>query len=1460
MSTPEVKRNPVEELAEEFLERYRRGERPSLSEYVRRHPELAAEIRDVFPALVMMEEAGPKSAEARATRVLGSAMRFCERLGDYRILREVGRGGMGIVYEAEQESLGRHVALKVLPSQASTSPIHLQRFRREARSAARLHHTNIVPVFDVGEFQGTHFYAMQFIQGQGLDEVLDELRRLRGVSSARATDMPGIHTGSGDPNLTSGLAQGLLTDQFVPSDPEITVVNGQEPGARGQEPANKGEETASAGQPPVPLTTHCSPPTTPPSSAGQRSDLSTQSDRAYYRSVARVGLQVAEALAYAHAQKVLHRDIKPANLLLDLQGTIWVTDFGLAKEEGDDLTHTGDLVGTLRYMAPERFNGLSDVRSDVYSVGLTLYELLTLRPAFEEMDRGRLIKRITHEEPASPRKRDPHAPRDLETIILKAIAKEPRLRYQSADEMCEDLRRFLGDRPIRARRSAAWEHAWRWCRRNPLVACLLAAVVFLLTAVAGVSLLSAVQLNQALDQTRDAEREAEQDRDRAVKAEEQGRLELGKSLLAQGRANQRSGLAGQRFDSLDLLGRAATILRAHPQGREYLPEIRDQVIAALGLSDVRILGQPRSMGAGWCAGCDARLERYAGLNLYGTRDLVVRRIEDDGELFRFPPPENTFFWYVDVCFSPDGRYLAAGYRGPEVPNSHSLVRVWRLGNKEPIFSQATRETAWAFQPGGRLLFCPLADQGGGLAIWDLEARREVKRLPVDQTPAVICPANDGRRVAANFGAPHQVVKVLDLETGRESASRSFPVDTGTLCWSADGKLLAIGTMGRVYVWDVPRGEILSVLHGHTDWVVRCAFAHGSHLLATTSWDRTTRLWDAASGEALVSVSGGIIGPFAPDDRRLVFQDRDKIGIWEVAHARQCSTLHPGMIGNRTETGSAAGNVEAADFSPDDRLLAAACGDGVRLYDTSTNLELAHLPTGPSFSVLFHPDGRSLITSAGTGLHRWPIRFGANVAADLKSAGKGTQAWQVGPPQHLANPAAMSKAAWLPGYSSLAAIDRHKSRVLLVDVTGKKRPQPLLGKDPRMTTIAVSSDGHWLAAGGYRERHGIQIWNLPARKLEHLLPYGDGKGDQAAFVAFSPDGKWLVSYTESDEAGGYYFWRTGTWERGPVIRSPGTARQPPLFSHDGRLLAVGLSPHQILLADAATGRAIAHLSTLQPVSATPLAFSADDTRLACATNQRTIMLWDLRGVRAELAKLDLDWAAPSYPPVAPPQSAPVRLRVDTADLGMTAKQKRSYWQTQVAVNSVRLAFNPFDFQAALRRGTAYVFLEQPAEGLHDYAHALALIPPSKVEGQAAGTCWDIALRLNNWAWDFARKPGQTGNPHKALFLARNAVELAPGEWLYRNTLGVVCYRVGKHQEACQHLERSLRDSQGDSDAFDLFFLAMCHHRLGDPGRGRECYDRAVRWAQEKQSQLPRRWNEELKGFRAEADAILGLAKP
>src|SRR5579864_8665402 len=459
MSPPSDAPSPVELLADEFLARCKRGEKPTIKEYCDRHPDLADEIRDVFEAVLMVEDLKPGSSDVSGS--LGETVRVdgkrLQQVGDYRILCEIGRGGMGVVYEAEQQALGRRVALKVLPRSVAGEGSAQIRFQREAKAAARMHHTNIVPVFDVGQ-DGEHlYYAMQLIHGQGLDLVIDDLKRLRAQSTAGWATERNAEDRS--------IAASLVAGQFEKENLALATETESHATA-----AFEGSAPSSAMLP------------------GQ-SDMSTATSNrgAYFQSVAQIGLQTASALSYAHGRGIIHRDIKPGNLILDTTGNVWVTDFGLAKTGDGAMTHTGDILGTVRYMSPERFRGQCDVRADVYALGMTLYELLTLKAAYASGDRLKLIEMIRQTDAASPRSVDGRIPRDLETIVMKAIDKDPKRRYQSADELGEDLQRFVNDEPIKARRIGPAERFTRWCRRNPAVAELIAAVLLLMVAGTAVS-------------------------------------------------------------------------------------------------------------------------------------------------------------------------------------------------------------------------------------------------------------------------------------------------------------------------------------------------------------------------------------------------------------------------------------------------------------------------------------------------------------------------------------------------------------------------------------------------------------------------------------------------------------------------------------------------------------------------------------------------------------------------------------------------------------------------------------------------------------------------------------------------------------------------------------------------------------------------------------------------------------
>lgn len=514
----------VESLLEDFVARLRRGEAPAISAYEAAHPECAEQIREFFPVALAIEQIalqrqhhGPPAAAIRAP----------ERLGDFRIVREIGRGGMGIVYEAEQESLARHVAVKVLPQSALLNPVALQRFEREARTAAQLHHTNIVPVFGVGEQQGFHYIVMQLIQGVGLDKLLQQLAydcRAEG-SGGLPPQAPAAKEGAGD---VTAVGQALMRGEFRHaratggSSARLAAVL---PGS-GHRPPHSAP-TAPLQKPPVAAPAAAAPPRSgpplpppPPRAAGKpplvANAVPPRLGLRYWQSIAQLGAQAADALHYAHQRGTLHRDIKPANLLVDLQGVVWITDFGLARAmEHDEVSRTGDIVGTLRYMAPERFHGEADARSDIYSLGLTLYELLTLRPAYEQSSPSVLMRRISHEPPVRPRALNPSIPRDLETIVLKAVAREPVHRYPSAEELADDLARFLEDQPIRARRLSVAERLWRWARRNRAVASLLGLAAALLVLVAVVASVGYVRTTRANALVREALAGQSQQREKA---------------------------------------------------------------------------------------------------------------------------------------------------------------------------------------------------------------------------------------------------------------------------------------------------------------------------------------------------------------------------------------------------------------------------------------------------------------------------------------------------------------------------------------------------------------------------------------------------------------------------------------------------------------------------------------------------------------------------------------------------------------------------------------------------------------------------------------------------------------------------------------------------------------------------------------------------------------------------------
>jgi serine/threonine protein kinase len=437
----------VLDILERYLSDLEQGKRVSPEELAARHPEIADVLRGYFKKLNTLHHAAAGLVDASRPQdfLPSSALTERGRLGDFHILREIGRGGMGIVYEAEQISLARRVALKVLPFATALNARQLRRFQNEAQAAAHLHHTNIVPVHAVGSDRGVHYYAMQFIEGQTVAKMIEELRSLTG----RSTN---------------------------PADPSSIDVDGR-----------PGEDVTT--QPHYGVKAwRFDTPTPPPAASDTRNGPATVAtkkssrDPSLFQTVARLGVQAAEALEHAHQMGVVHRDIKPANLLVNDRGHLWITDFGLARCQGEGgLTLTGDVLGTLRYMSPEQALAKRmrvTHHTDIYSLGVTLYEMLTLEPAYNGRDRQEILKQIAFDDPRPPRKVNSAIPIELETIVLKAMAKEPESRYATAQEMADDLRRFLEQRPILAKRPTWREHLRKWTLRHKQLVLASAGLIF----------------------------------------------------------------------------------------------------------------------------------------------------------------------------------------------------------------------------------------------------------------------------------------------------------------------------------------------------------------------------------------------------------------------------------------------------------------------------------------------------------------------------------------------------------------------------------------------------------------------------------------------------------------------------------------------------------------------------------------------------------------------------------------------------------------------------------------------------------------------------------------------------------------------------------------------------------------------------------------------------------------------
>ncbi len=1487
MNTSDDTRNPVELLAEEFLDRKRRGEHPTLREYADRHPDLAAEIQDLFPALLMVENLGESSGAETGSLAADNGVAVgirLERLGDYRILREIGRGGMGVVYEAEQESLGRRVALKVLSAGSLLDPKQVRRFEREAKAAAKLHHTNIVPVFGVGRQDGHHYFVMQFIAGLGLDVVLDDLRRLRRAKSVAGPDAgPAPAT----PRLTSltaaDVARSLLTGRFAadgpPADGSMT-----EPIEDAAPPVANGPPSDSGSSPAI---------------LPGSSELSASSDpdRQFYRGVARIGLQVAEALEYANNQGILHRDVKPSNLLLDNHGNVWVADFGLAKTaEADDLTHTGDILGTIRYMAPERFSGHCDARSDVYSLGLTLYELVALEPAYEASDRPALIERVLHEDPERLKKLVPGVARDLETIVAKATARDPAARYATAAALADDLRRFVEDRPIRARRISAAERLVRWCRRNKSLAAAIGVAVVAMVAAVVLSLLYADR----------------QRRHAAELADANGRI----TGLAADLANESGVLKAERSALKNERSRLASALAESKSRLARLNLERGQAAFEKGKINVGMLWTVESLRMAAAADDEAG-KRVALANLAAWRRYVSepKRVflhDADVRSVAFSPDGKTILtgswdktarlWDAatgkpigqplahpnivkSAVFSPDGKTILTGCLD-------STARLWDAATGQPIgepMAHPSLVTSTAFSPDGKTILTGCTNVA---RLWNAATGQPIGQ-PIVQPGLLLSAAfsPDGKTILTG-GGDNSARRWL-ADTGRplgEPLVHGGPVTA--VAFSPDGKTIVTGggdSTARLWIADT--GQPIGPPLVHSDTVSAVAFNPTSTTILTGCHDGTARLWDAANAQPMgrpLEHQGGVWSvAFSPDGKTILSGGLDGTArLWDAEVFQS--------VGRVLEFGCQLDNVA---FGADGKTLVVLGYDGnASIRDAESGRRLGQpAEQGPvNLALALSPDARRILTAGADRMVRlWDAFSGRPIGRPIAYSSE----W--------------IRFAFHPDGKTIVTNDASNTARLWDAASGRPIGKQLVHSEP-VFCMAFSPDGKTILTGSLDRT--ARLWDVETSQPIRQPMVHPGR---IWSVAFSPDGKTILTGCQ-DKIARLWDTVTGRPVGQPLIHQGWVMSAA--FSPDGKTIVTGCSDKTARMWDAAScqpiGPPMPHSNSVKG-----LAFSADGRFLLTDESIQFMMrqqLWAQHLVRQwdappalpddlprlsvwveTITGLELDeqgsvrvldreaWLerhgrleslGGPPPPDPAPRRDPILFGLDPAARGDALLAQGHSDRAEAAYAEAARA-QPLD--RSIRNALVRLHAERGhlARAVETVALVVRRMPDDPelrgylgvtllASGDRSGWRRSNTILLDRFggthsafaAYQVASAcvlgPDATADPDVPVRLAELALRGASedGKPNYLSTLGATLYRAGRFDEAIRRLDDGIKLRGGTSFPWDWPFLAMAHHRLGHRDLARRWLDRL----REYQPSADRSdfWDEwELRLLRSEAEAVI-----
>jgi WD40 repeat protein/serine/threonine protein kinase len=1071
----------VARVLDQYLSDLERGKPVSSDFLLAQNPAIAPRLRACLAGLSLLDEATSPRATMAGLRP--------PELADYAILREIGRGGMGVVYEAEQKSQSRRVALKVLPFAAALDPRQRLRFQNEAQAAVRLRHPHIVPVYDTGSAGGIHYYTMKLIEGMSLAAVLAEKRR--------------------------------------PSD----------------------DEALPAGR--------CALARLRPS------------DGEYIREAARLIRQAALALDHAHQVGIIHRDIKPGNLLIDEPGHVWISDFGLAAVQGNEgLTLTGDLLGTLRYMSPEQASarrGVVDHRTDIYALGVTLYEILTLQPAVVGRDRQEVLARMALEEPVLPRRLNAAVPVDLETIVLKAMAPAAEERYATAQALADDLHRYLEGEPIKARRPSVAARLAKWARRYrawalAAAAAMVAATLALATSTTVIALALRSEARQrALAETRELESRRHLHAARmslAMQDWEQGHvarvLETLESLRPQPGQEDLRGFEWYHLWRL-----------CHYAQRGRLRGDGTPVFALAASAD----------GSVWAAGRQEVVEVW---------DAKIGK-----QRFTIPTGGRKV---RALAVSPDGRQLAAACEGDK-------LLVWDLAANKSLAESAGPDAAiyaLRYSGDGQTLFSAgtvpvaLCDARSGKRRGALEGGAQPNCLAVSRDGALVAAAGNDRRV-----------RVWDL---RDDSPQPFELGTHrayVLCatFSPDGAKLVTGSEdGMVIVWDVASRKPARTLRRHTGAVACADFSPDGRFVATASWDGSVKVWDPVSQEVVLQQghAGDVFSiAFAADGRSLLSGGADgEVRVWSLSAENE-----PRALSGHSRW------VHALSFSRDGPMLASASADGSariwKLEETRPPLVLSSDPQAappawmtansslsrggePSrvMGAVFTPEGDLITADYGGRVYIW-------------EAGSGTLRGQFEPAEGPLWSLALS-----PDGRTLAAAGYASNTVILWDVPSRKRRPALSGHTQRVWSVAIASDGTIASAANDKT---IRLWDGVSHKLRATI---DVPVEFLFALAFSPDGRTLAAAGDDRRV---RLWNIATQsEMPPLGQHPATIRGMAFFP-DGKTLASCGDDGSVKLWDLALRQERASLRG-GGTGLWSLAVSANGSKLAAGDGDGTITLW------------------------------------------------------------------------------------------------------------------------------------------------------------------------------------------------------------------------------------------------------------